>query len=199
MLDWRDYKSTFTLVMDKYKIRILLNIVTAIAVTMFFSCGGNQEKVVDPELIKKTPIAEGLNVNLKYTDSGKLVAILRSPKILNYTNRSFGYWEFPEGIVLDFIDENGKISVVKSDFAVSYQLTGLIDMRGNVDIFTADSTRLKAEQLYWDQESNWIFTDQPYTSILPDGTINEGDGFDANQDFTILNSRVNEGVIFIKE
>jgi hypothetical protein len=34
---------------------------------------------------------------------------------------------------------------------------------------------------------------------LPDGNINEADGFDANQDFTILNSRINDGVMFIEE
>jgi len=44
-----------------------------------------------------------------------------------------------------------------------------------------------------------VFTDQPYKSILPDGTVNDADGFDANQDFTILNSRTNEGIMFIEE
>mgnify|MGYP001793161063 FL=1 len=89
--------------------------------------------------------------------------------------------------------------MVTSDYAISYKQTGIIDMRGNVDIKTADSTHLKANQLYWDQNINWVFTDQKYKSYLPDGTINEADGFDANQDFTILNSRINDGVMFIEE
>ena len=176
----------------------LIYIVTAFAVTMFFSCQssqGNQNYIVSEE----APIAEAFDVNLKYTDSGRLTAVLKTPRVLDFTNKSFGYHEFPEGIVLDVIDKEGKVSVITSDYAISYQQTGLIDMRGNVDIKTADSTHLQANQLYWDQNISWIFTDQPYKSLLPDGTINEADGFDANQDFTILNSRINEGVMFIEE
>ena len=178
---------------------ILLNIVTAFAVTMFFSCQSTVNNQQDYLFSEDAPIAEAYEVNLKYTDSGRLTAILKTSKILDYSNRSFAYHEFPEGIVLDIIDKEGKVSVVTSDYAISYQHTGLIDMRGNVDIQTADSTHLQAEQLYWDQNINWIFTDKPYKSYLPDGTINEADGFDANQDFTILNSRINDGVMFIEE
>ncbi len=178
---------------------ILLNIVTAIAVTMFFSCQSEESKPSGMIVQKEAPIAEAFEVNLKYTDSGRLTAVLKTPKILDYSNKSFAYHEFPEGIILDIIDKEGKVSVVTSDYAISYQQTGIIDMRGNVDIKTADSTHLQAEQLYWDQKINWIFTDYPYKSFLPDGNINEADGFDANQDFTILNSRINDGVMFIEE
>ncbi|WP_109098128.1 LPS export ABC transporter periplasmic protein LptC [Aquimarina sp. AU58] len=185
--------------MQNKKIYTIVNIVTAFAVTMFFSCQSTSKNDLGDLVIEDAPIAEGYEINLKYTDSGRLTAILKTSKILDYSNKSFVYHEFPEGIVLDIIDKEGKVSVVTSDYAISYQQTGLIDMRGNVDIRTADSTHLQAKQLYWDQNINWIFTDQPYKSYLPDGTINEADGFDANQDFTILNSRINDGVMFIEE
>ncbi|WP_240486169.1 LPS export ABC transporter periplasmic protein LptC [Aquimarina atlantica] len=166
---------------------------------MFFSCQSTTKNDLGGLILEDAPIAEGYEINLKYTDSGRLTAILKTSKILDYSNTSFAYHEFPEGIVLDIIDKEGKVSVVTSDYAISYQQTGLIDMRGNVDIKTSDSTHLQAKQLYWDQNISWIFTDQPYKSYLPDGTINEADGFDANQDFTILNSRINDGVMFIEE
>lgn len=185
--------------MQKRIIYILGNLVTAFAVTLFFSCQSETSQTNSYRIDDDAPIAEGFEINLKYTDSGRLTAILRTPKIKDYKNKSFGYQEFPEGMVLDIIDKDGKVSVVTSDYAIFYEETGLIDMRGNVDIKTADSTHLMAKQLYWDQSINWVFTDQPYKSILPDGTVNEADGFDANQDFTILNSRINEGIMFIEE
>ncbi len=185
--------------MQNKNYHILLNFVTAFAVTLFFSCQSNVSNTQGYLISEEAPIAEAFNVNLKYTDSGRLTAVLKTKKVLDFTNKSFGYHEFPEGIVLDVIDKEGKVSIIKSDYAISYQDTGLIDMRGNVDIHTADSTHLQAKQLYWDQNINWVFTDQPYKSYLPDGTINEADGFDANQDFTILNSRINDGVMFIDE
>ncbi|MFC5048228.1 LPS export ABC transporter periplasmic protein LptC [Aquimarina hainanensis] len=185
--------------MRNKNIQILINIVTVFTVTMFFSCQSNTDNIQVAAGVEDIPMAEGIELNLKYTDSGRLKAILRTPRILDFTNRNFGYHEFPEGVVLDIIDEEGKVSVVTADYAISYKETGLIDMRGNVDIRTADSTHLTAEQLYWDQKISWVFTDFPYTSHLPDGTVNKADGFDANQDFTILNSRINDGVMFIEE
>ncbi len=185
--------------MQKRYLHIIKNIVTVFSVTMFFSCESIVSKKKGLNAAEDTPLAEGIEINLKYTDSGRLAAVLRTPRLLDYTNKSFGYHEFPEGVVLDIIDKDGKVSVVTSDYAISYESTGLIDMRGNVDIKTADSTHLQARQLYWDTNTSWIFTDQPYKSYLPDGTVNEADGFDANQDFTILNSRINEGVMFIEE
>ena len=178
---------------------ILVNFVTALAVTLFFSCQSKNKNTSDFRIGANAPIAEGLDMTLKYTDSGRLTAVLKTPKILDYTNRQVGYWEFPEGIVLDMIDKDGGVSVIKADYAISYESTGLIDMQGNVDVRTADSTHLEAKQLYWDQNINWVFTDLPYKSVLPDGTVNNADGFDANQDFTILNSRINQGVMYIQE
>ncbi|MFL1894962.1 LPS export ABC transporter periplasmic protein LptC [Aquimarina sp. 2-A2] len=178
---------------------IIINFVTAFAVTLFFSCQSKRNNQNRSVSIEDVPIGEIFDVNLKYTDSGRLTAVLKAPKILDFTNQNFAYHEFPDGVVLDLIDKEGKISVVKADYAISYRETGLIDMQGNVDIKTADSTHLKAKQLYWNQNNDWIFTDQPYTSYLPDGAINQADGFDANQDFTILNSRINEGVMVIDE
>ncbi|MBQ4820809.1 LPS export ABC transporter periplasmic protein LptC [Aquimarina sp. MMG016] len=185
--------------MRNNRLNIILNFVTVLAVTLFFSCQSKEKKTKKNLISEDAPIAEGFEINLKYTDSGRLTAILKAPRILDFTNSDFGYWEFPDGIVLDMIDKDGGVSVVTSDYAVSYEKTGLIDMRGNVDIKTADSTHLQAQQLYWDQNINWVFTDLPYKSRLPDGATNEADGFDANQDFTILNSRINEGVMFIEE
>ena len=185
--------------MQKRYIYILLNFVTAFAVTLFFSCQSKNASTGSLIVSKDAPIAEAFDVNMKYTDSGKLKAILKTPIALDHTHKDFPYHEFPDGIILDVLDEEGKISVIKSDYAIWYKETNLIDMRGNVDILTADSTHLIAQQLYWDQNISWIFTDLPYKSFLPDGTVNEADGFDANQDFTILNSRTNEGVMFISE
>lgn len=185
--------------MQKKNRYIILNFVTAFAVTLFFSCQSKYDGVQNFRDSEAVPMAEGVAVNLKYTDSGKLVAILRAPRLLDYNNLAFGYREFPDGVKLDVIDQEGKTSVITAEYAISYTETGIIDLRGNVDIKTADSTHLKAEQLYWDHTINWIFTDHAYTSYLPDGTINEADGFDANQDFTILNSRINDGVMYLEE
>lgn len=76
----------------------ILNIVTVITVTMFFSCKDNFKEVQKIGVSENTPIGIAENINLKYTDSGKLKAILISPKMLDYQNRDFPYASFPKGL-----------------------------------------------------------------------------------------------------
>ena len=167
-----------------------------VAVTLF-ACEGNYENVKRLSLSDGAPIAEGKDINFKYTDSGKLVTNLLAAQLLDYSNLEFPYKEFPKGIEVLFWDENGKKSTVNSDYAIQYDNTGLVDLRNNVVLVTSDSVILKATQLYWDQKNKWVFTDQPYQIKFKDGSYNEGARFDGNQDFTIFLSRKNQGVQLI--
>ena len=74
------------------------------------SCNNNLKKVNRIGVSENEPIGESININLKYTDSGRVKSILVSPKMLDYTNRSYPYNEFPEGIDLKVFDEDNKRS-----------------------------------------------------------------------------------------
>lgn len=163
------------------------------AITLF-SCESNYQNVKKLSLSDNAPFAEGKDINFKYTDSGKMVTNLLAAKLLDYSNLKFPYKEFPDGIEVHFWDEKGEENTVTADYAIQYEKTGLIDLRKNVVVVTADSVLLRSDQLYWDQKNAWIFTDQPYRIIFKDGSYNEGERFDSNQDFTIFLSRKNQGV-----
>ena len=104
----------------KQIIRDILSIVTVITVTMFFSCKDNFKEVQKMGVSENEPIGIAENINLKYTDSGKIKAILLSPKMFDYSNRNFPYNEFTEGIVLDIFDDENKKSVVVADYGIIY-------------------------------------------------------------------------------
>ena len=169
----------------------------AIAITLF-ACEGNYKNVQRLNLKDGAPVAEGQNVNLFYTDSGRVVTNLMAPRLLDYSNFEFPYQEFPEGVEVHFF-ENGDKSTVKSDYARRYDATGIVDLRKNVRLTTADGNVLEAEQLYWDQNNQWLFTDQPYRITFSDGSYNDGARFDANEDFTVFLSRKNDGVQLIDQ
>jgi len=177
----------------KHKLKSVL--VTLVAITLF-ACEGTYKKVQKMNLKDEEPVAVGKNINLKYTDSGKVTVNLIAPVLKDYSNFEFPYQEFPEGIVVHFW-EAGKKSTVLSDYAVKYEKTGLVDLRKNVKITTSDSTVVRAEQLYWDQKNEWIFTNLPYQIQFADGSFNDGQQFDSSQDFTIFLSRKNQGVQLI--
>ena len=178
---------------------IILGIVTLLGVTMLFSCEGNLKQVRAFSSEEDAPQAVAEGINLKYTDSGRLVATLKSPRMLDFTNKSFAYREFPDGLEVEFFDEKNNKNTVTADYGIIYEETKLIDLQGNVVIITADSTKLEASQLFWDQDRSWVFTDKPNKIRFSDGSYTEDLGFDSNQDFSNFRSRTNTGIQIIEE
>jgi len=173
-------------------------IVTAIAVTMFFSCKDNFSEVQKIGMSDNEPIGVADTINVKYTDSGAVKAVLISPKMFDYSNRDFPFYEFTEGVNLElFDDENNKTTVV-SDYAISYSNTDLIDLQGNVTIVTHTNDTLLAEQLYYDQKKEWAFTNKPFTYIKGADVIS-GNGFDSDSKFNNVEVFEMEGNITVED
>lgn len=174
-------------------------VVAALAAIALFACEGNYQNIQRLNLADNAPIAEGRDVEMKYTDSGKVVSTLRTPRVLDFSNYGFAYREFPKGVSVEFWDE-GKKNTVTSKYGIIYDDANLVDLRDSVVIVTSDSVVLRSDQLYWDQDVNWIFTDRPYEIRFKDGSYNEGEvGFDSSQDFTTFISRQNESVQIIEK
>jgi LPS export ABC transporter protein LptC len=172
------------------------SVMAVLCVIALFSCEGNYKNVQKLNLKDEAPFAEGKNINLKYTDSGKVITNLIAPHLWDYSNFEFPYQEFPEGVELHFWDGDEE-GTVTSDYAIRYHKTSIIDLRRNVILITGDSLVLKADQLYWDQQNQWVFTDEPYRITFKDGSLNDGARFDSSQDFTNFISRKNQGVQLI--
>lgn len=175
-----------------------MNLVTVFTVAMFFSCQSNFKEVQKIGVSANEPIGIAEHINLKYTDSGKVQAHLISDKMIDFSNRDFPFSEFPEGITLHLYNSDNQKSTIVSDYAIVYDKTNLIDLQGNVVLTTYDDKKLNAEQLYFDQVKEWLFTNKPVKFTDKDQIIN-GNGFDSNMDFTT--SRVLEitGIVYLDE
>jgi LPS export ABC transporter protein LptC len=173
------------------------SVMTVITVLTLFACEGNYRQIQQLTIADLGPIAEGSGVDLKYTDSGKLVANLISPTLLDFSNYKFSFTEFPDGLEVQFWNEKGEKNTVTSDYGIHYEEANLVDLRGNVVLTTSDSLVLNANQLYWDQNNKWVFTDQPYRIKFKDGSFNDGERFDSSEDFNNFISRKNVGVQYV--
>lgn len=176
----------------------LLNIVAILIATMFFSCQDNYKQVQKIGVSENEPIGEDYNVNVKYTDSGRVSANLISAKMLDYTNRDFPYNQFTDGVILHIYDKENKKSTITADNAFVYSNTNLIDMQDNVVITTADNQVLKTEQLFFNMQKNWLSTNKA-VSFKTQQDVIYGNGFDSNLEFT--NAEVLEvtGIIAIED
>ncbi|WP_178983403.1 LPS export ABC transporter periplasmic protein LptC [Winogradskyella helgolandensis] len=161
---------------------IIKNLVTAIVVTLFFSCNNDFSEVQKIGVLQNQPIGEAENIDLKYTefkeDTVRLVANLISPKMLDYSNRNFAFNEFPDGVVLYVFDDKKNKTTITSNYAIVYSETDIIDLRGNVQIATHEKDTLFTEQLYYNQKLEWLFTNEPWLF----GSLH-GIGFDSDKEF----------------
>lgn len=185
--------------MKNFASYLLKSIVAVFIATMLFSCKGKLGEVRKWEHKLNGPSAIGKGINLFYTDSGKVKAHLKSPLMYDFSTQEFPYREFPDGVRVEFFNEEQEKNTIIADYGVIYQTTGLIDLRGNVKIVMSDSTIVHATQLYYDQSLGWVFTDVPYRVKLSNGGVNQGEGFDSNENFNNFSSRSNVGVQVIEE
>lgn len=165
------------------KLHIIKNGVIALAITLFFSCTNNFQEVKKIGVSENEPQGVGVDINAKRTDSGRVVVNLISPKLLDFENRKFGYSEFPEGVTLHIFDKKNLRTTIIADYAIIYSETDVIDMQGNVIVSTHEGDSLYAEQLYFNQKKEWLFTNLPVKYKSKDYVTN-GKGFDSDRYFT---------------
>lgn len=166
-----------------------------LAVTVIFcSCESNFKELQKINVNEFIPSGEAEKINVKYTDSGRISAILISPKMLDYAAVDFPFTEFPKGVDVTLYDAKGKKTFVRSNYAVSYKKTGIIDLQGKVKITTEAGEVLNTEQLYFDQKNEWFYTERHFTFSSPKGS-SAGQGIDFSKDFKIINSQKISGEV----
>jgi len=164
-----------------------LNCVTAFAVTLFFACESNFKEIQKINHSEFFPSGVADSVNLKYTDSGRIKAVLVSPKMLDYATVKYPFTEFPEGISVTLYDEKGNTNFITSNYAISYKDTDIIDLRGNVKLTSNQGQFLITDQLYYDQKNAWFFTEKKFKFTDPNKGVSTGEGIDFSKDFNRIN------------
>ena len=178
---------------------------------LFFSCKDNYKRVGQEKIPLVYPIGIAEDFTATYTEAKKkvetedsigtrVIAILKSPLLNDYTNLEFPYQTLPDSLAIDFFNESGQKSTIKADYGIIYSATNVIDLQGNVVIESHDGKKLESPQLYWDQDTDWIFTQEKFKFTNPeDGTVMDGEGMDFNKDLSFFNAHKTYGLMTIKE
>ncbi|WP_035759830.1 LPS export ABC transporter periplasmic protein LptC [Flavobacterium tegetincola] len=175
--------------------RVFISLLLSLAVlTVFSNCESNLKDVQKINLSEFSPSGDADSITLKYTDSGRIKAVLIASKMLDYATVKYPFTDFPNGINVTLYDQNGKRTFIRSDYAVQFKGTDLIDLQGNVKINTEDNQVLETQQLYFDQKNSWFYTEEKFKFSAPKGVSN-GEGIDFNKDFTIMNTQNFSGEI----
>lgn len=169
------------------------------SVLFLLSCGGNDLVKLRTISSKEasTPTVESHSVKLIYSDSNRVKVLLTSPVLVLY-NTDKPYRVSPKGVHIDFLNKELKVvSTVDADYAIQYDDPKIMVAKRNVRVVNKAGIRLNTEELTWDQDKKKIYTDKYVKITKPDGEY-EGDGLDANEDFTKYSFRNFKGKVQMK-
>jgi len=180
--------------------KIIHKIATCSLVAFFFSCGNDIQEVQDFLADKNLPVGVAKSVHLIHTDSGAVKTKLITPLLNDFSNRrTHPYQEFPEGIQITTFDKNKDSVTLTANYCRSYAKTGISEVKDNVIVINhKDQSKLYTEQLFWDQNTHYIYTEKAFKLITKTDTIN-GKGFESKEDLSKVIMKDISGAIYVNE
>ena len=173
--------------------------VAVLSVTFFCACDfSNDNQQIINDASKEAPAAVAFNIRMVYTDSLRVKAILTAPVHKDFSNLSLKHSVFPEGVKVIFIDANKSENIITADYGTLYDSTSIIDLQGNVVLQSSNGGLLETPQLYWDAESDWIFTEETFNFSNPDYDV-VATRLDTNKEFTKFNTGKLTGTVAVQE
>ena len=180
---------------------ILKNIVALSIVTMFFSCGNNSNELQAFFSTKNLPIGVTKDIAHVYKDSGRITTKMKSPLLWDFSNRiEHPYNEFPEGIQLITFQNLGKDSItISGNYALSFTKTLISELKGNVVIINhTDKTRLETEQLFLDENTDYVYSEKKFT-LTTENDVIYGVGFESKKDLSKFSAKKQSSQHLINE
>ncbi len=160
-------------------------IITFLGVIMlFFSRNNSNNKVAIYEYEGKFPDESAKDIELVMSDSGVVSFTIFAPRMNKYEGDS-AYMDFPEGITIVSYSNGERQSILTADYAISVEKNGRMEAHRNVVITDLQKQEsIKTEEIIWDKALKKIYSNVSVRQIKADGSINTGDGFEADERFT---------------
>lgn len=126
------------------------------------------------------------NVELLYSDSATVKVRVISPTLIRISSNHELQEEFPDGIHVEFLSENGSInSYLDADYATRTERKGIIIAENNVEVYNKQNEKLETSQLIWNEFDQTLETQRFVRITRPDrGDTIDGYGLTTDQEFT---------------
>ena len=180
------------------------NITIALAMVMFIllsvACSG-RKKIVGEAITERDslPIMETKGVSTLISDSGIIRYRLQAEDWRVIDKKKPPYWAFEEGVYLETFDTLFQMEAnIKADTAYYYEKQKLWKLMGNVVIRNLKGEKFNTELLYWDQNTEKVYSDRFIRIEQPDRIIT-GRGFDSNQQMTKYTIHMPEGIFYLED
>lgn len=169
---------------------------TACLLTIVSLTSCNQSDLKEP-LVYEGPERIAENIETFYSEGNQVKVKMIAAKMYQFES---GDREFPEGIYLEFYDEEGKLeSTLRANEAHYFKKEQQWRGRGKVEVKNLEKNeQLNTEELFWKPEDEKIFTDK-FVTIRQQSDVIYGQGLEAKQDMSDYVIKKPEGEFAVDE
>jgi len=157
---------------------------SALLMFLMASCGNDLKTVNAITLETAGPSMSAKNIEVLFSDSGKIQAKLNSVLLDKYEGQN-PYLEFPMGFNVTFYDSSGSIeSTITGNYGKQDEITQVMEAKGNVIVKNvAKNQQINTEELTWNGSRGLIYS-HVKVKITTANKVLFSDGLKANESFT---------------
>jgi LPS export ABC transporter protein LptC len=180
------------------RIRNIFLFIFLLIIISLLSCENSMNEIQSVTTKDRSPEEAVKDVELIFSDSGVVQALMKSPLLLHYkTDRP--YIEMPKGIKVFFYDSTMNIQArLSSNYAINYEKEKIMDAKNNVVVVNTKGEQLNTEHLVWDQKKRIIYSDV-FVKITTKDEILFGEGMESNDQFDPWKIKHVRGTFTIKK
>jgi LPS export ABC transporter protein LptC len=157
-------------------------------------------KTIDVNIQEKTsPAMSAKNIEVIFSDSGKIQAKLYSPLIKRYSGND-PYMEFPIGFKALIYDSVMRVeSVITGNYGKRRESARIMEARGNVVVRNEITKKqLNTESLTWDENKRMIYSNVKAKITTADKVLFV-EGLESNESFTWYKFKKVTGEMLVKK
>ena len=168
--------------MQRFK-RFLFALSGALVFSSMFSCSNSMQEIKAISFVDTFPVETGKNVEIVYSDSARIQAIVKAPVYRRYLGKD-PYLEMPDGIDVTFYDSAMNVSMhMTSKYAIKYDKKNVMEAKHDVVVINAAGEKLNTQHLIWNEQTRRIYTNV-FVRITQKDKVLLGDGLDADDSFS---------------
>lgn len=171
----------------------------ALLVSCFlFAACENDPKDIKAWTENRLMVEEGKDIVSLISEGSRLKARLQAPQMLRY-QKDTAIVEFPKSLKVDFYNATGMVeSHLDARYGKYYETMNRVLLRDSVLVYNLSGDSLQTPELWWDENSQMIYTDKP-VRIRKSGNLIFGIGMDARQDLSDVRIRQVTGTLMVPD
>ncbi|RZA00239.1 MAG: LPS export ABC transporter periplasmic protein LptC [Sphingobacteriaceae bacterium] len=182
----------------KYSLQLLP---VTLACLLFLSCENDLKKIQEISALEVAkPVVNTTGVEMTFSDSALVKAIILTPLLLDYEEAAKPYKEMPKGVKITMYDKDLKVvNVITSNYAKTMENNLLLELRKNVVATNEQGDVFKSEELIYDRRTHLIHSSQPVQIMMANGDIINGTSFESNEKMSPYTIQHSYGTFNVKE